>query len=268
MARPENVKFGVLGKNIGYSLSPKIHKAVFEVLGIQAEYDLINFSKTDLSKADIDEIKHQYKGFNVTIPFKEKIMPFLDEVTEDAWKIGAVNTVRVETKGLVGYNTDYIGFRVSLERAFDWPIESAIVLGTGGAAKMAVAVLKDLKVRTIFTVTREKGGILGTQTLSYERLEALCPRTDLLINATPIGSVQYKDQMPISEALLKKQKGVFDMVYVPEKTKLLQLAETLNIPRINGFNMLLIQAVAAESIWLERELDVMALVEAIGPKCK
>lgn len=244
-------RFGLLGSGISYSLSPHIHGVVYEALGVNATYELVDI-KVDMLDADfVAGLVDKFDGFNVTIPFKEKIIPFLDCVDDNALRVGAVNTVLIENNQLIGYNTDYSGFIYSVGLLRIDKLESAIVLGTGGAAKMAVQALLDLGVEKVIAVSRTGRTVKEARSMQYDQLEVEHPSSDILVNATPLGSVAHLNEMGVTSELLSRQRHVFDMIYKPEKTKLLLEAESMGIPCINGLDMLVVQALEADKIWLK-----------------
>lgn len=259
-------KYGLLGSGISYSLSPVIHGFGFKELDINASYELIDIGEEDLTRDFVDYLGRTFSGFNVTIPFKEKIIPFLDIVNDRALRIGAVNTVLIEKNRMIGYNTDYSGFVHSVGTLGVEKLQSAIVLGTGGAAKMAVQALIDLGAKEVRVISRKSARVKGALTMDYKQLETEMISSDLLVNATPLGSMAHLDQMGISKNVLSRQKHVLDMVYKPEKTKLMREAEMLGIPCVNGLDMLVVQALEAEKIWLSNDLTLD--MESLGSKIK
>lgn len=255
-------QFGLLGRGISYSLSPKMHAALYESMEIKATYELV-----DGELAEVLSKLRTLDGFNITIPYKQEIMPYLVSVDPAAQRIGAVNTVVADEAGWHGYNTDYHGFRETVKGLIQRDVTSAIILGTGGAAKAVYYALKDMGASKIYVISRHLGATFeGIPCLSYEMLEAGDICSDLLVNCTPVGTNGKKDHQmsPVSEKVVSKQGAVIDLIYNPERTPLLKIAEGMNIPVSNGLKMLVVQAIYAEKFWFpEREVDVQKLYEII-----
>lgn len=261
------MRLGLLGKELSYSKSPIIHQAIFDAMDLEATYDLIEVEPKDMDAEKFKEIMSSYDGINVTIPYKTLIMPYLDEIDEDAKAIGAVNTV-VKRKGkTIGYNTDYFGVMQSIASLSQSDFEGAIVLGTGGASKAVLQYLKKLALTEILWVSRRPSADLsedGISLVDYEKLEALRPEKYLLVNCTPVGMATYEAKLPVSEEIIKGQKGVFDLIYNPVVTPLLDCSEKYAIPNLNGLKMLIVQAIYAEKLWYnEIDLDENLLIPII-----
>lgn len=252
-------KYGLLGANIAYSFSPELHNTMFQLAGINAEYSLIDIPKDQFDLDVLSNSLDLFSGFNVTIPYKEAIFTFLDEVDESARKIGAVNTVVLEGEKWKGYNTDYDGFLFLFSQLEISERRHATILGTGGAAKMVYHSLLELGFKNIVVVSRskerEKSFFNKAICLDYKELESLKPPSDLLVNCTPIGMSQYIDIMPVSRDFLSIQRTVIDLIYNPAETLLMREALKLGIKTLGGLDMLVVQALEAESIWLGREMN-------------
>lgn len=237
--------FGLIGKNIDYSFSRKYFAEKFSKEQIDAEY--LNFDIASIS--DFPEILQQRKvtGFNVTIPYKEEIIPFLDELDEDAEKIQAVNTIKVEKDGrLKGYNTDFWGFQKSLEPYLESFHKSALILGTGGASKAVAFALDNLAVEHHFVSRNPTQGQISYSELSREIIN----HKKLIINTTPLGTfpnIEQHPQLPFDH--LSEEHIVFDLIYNPEETMLMKLAAERGAKCMNGLRMLELQAEKAWSIW-------------------
>ncbi|NJW51634.1 shikimate dehydrogenase family protein [Salinimicrobium oceani] len=241
-------RFGLIGKNISYSFSRKYFSEKFAAEGIAATYE--NFDLQHI--AQFPEILQKYDdlaGFNVTIPYKEAIMPFLDRLDTTAQEIGAVNTIKLEKNGsLTGHNTDYFGFLKALEPELEKQHQKALILGTGGASKAVIYALKVLGIEPqLVSRTGSKNAILYTQ-LSEEIIE----QHKLIINTTPLGTFPQVEECPaIPTRYLGNEHLVFDLIYNPSQTKLLQLAAAKGAKVQNGQNMLELQAQKAWQIWNE-----------------
>lgn len=241
-------KFALIGKNIAYSFSPDLHNAFFRSVSLNAQYALEDFNNKEFNAASWNDLISIYDGFNVTIPFKEAVIPYLDQLDEVSRAVGAVNTVLVKEGKTIGYNTDYNGFLSLYDSIIHKTPKTAYILGTGGAAKVVDFALRNKGVENIYFVTRQ-ASLEGATTLSYEAFRSQKKTNALLVNATPIGSKQYENQCPISEEHLVGFDGVIDLIYTPSETLLLQMAKKRGILGVNGYKMLMVQAYEAEKIW-------------------
>lgn len=265
-------KFGLLGYPLGHSLSTYIHEAGFKSLGLDYTYELLETSPENL----VDRIKslkyNNYAGFNVTIPLKLPVTMFLDEIDSSSDLVGAVNTVVINPdKTLKGYNTDVIGFRNAIPEDIVLQGKNAGVLGTGGAARAAIAALVGMEIKSIKIFTRNIPNSLGllkyleehyTNTefnvYQIEHIRNLSD-IDILVNCTPIGMQgRGADYTPVEEkelCTLPQGAVVYDVIYNPKRTVLLKLAQKNGYRTINGLDMLVSQAVEAEKIWTGRTPD-------------
>jgi shikimate dehydrogenase len=265
-----NKRFGLLGETLGYSLSPKIHQWIYDMLGIKATYETVEISResfaSELTRAKLKRLD----GFNITIPYKELIIPLLDDIDLAAARIGAVNTV-INTEGAFkGYNTDYYGFMNCIQELGIVNRKRATVLGTGGSAKMAVVALEDLGFEEIVIVSREplKAQIKFNKhtCMDYTTFNQRGLSSDLLVNCTPRGQNGDDATETIENQALCKQGVLFDLNYVPAVTPLLKQGKILGIQGINGIKMLIGQAVKAEEIWLNRPLPVDEIISELAKK--
>ncbi len=257
------MKLGLIGETLGHSLSPAIHQNLFAQLGISGTYDLIEIPREDLGE-HIPRLLGVMDGFNVTIPYKTDVIPFLAGLSPEAARIGAVNTVAVRDGKGYGYNTDYLGFSRTLDAiGADPDGRDAVVLGTGGAARAVIQCLFDRGAAYIRVVTRKReavGGVFrdfadahGADIITYGELEAGCGAF-LLVNATPCGMSPHAGVSPVSERVVRKCHAVVDLIYNPAETELLRMARESGADCANGLLMLASQGAAAEEIWLGREL--------------
>lgn len=230
------MRFGLLGRKLGHSYSPQIHS----LLG-NYEYPLY-----EKEPEEIEEFMTSYSfdGMNVTIPYKETVIPYMSQLSETAKKIGSVNTVKRLPDGkLYGDNTDYYGFSYMLDSAgFDVTDKKVIVLGNGGASKTAVCVCRDKGAKEVTVISRR------SETDNYQNI-AKHSNADYIINTTPVGMYPNNGESPIDLQLFTKCLGVADLIYNPSKTQLLLDAEKLSIPYVNGLTMLCAQAVKAAEIF-------------------
>jgi len=242
-------KYGLLGKNIAYSFSKKYFTDKFESLNLR-HFEYVNFDleKIEFFKdqvlCDIDILG----GMNVTIPYKESIIPYLDEVDEQAAAIGAVNTIKIlEGNRLKGFNTDAYGFEKSLKSCWRGDETKALILGTGGASKAIAFVLDSLNVNYLF-VSRSSG---RSNTVTYDALDkALISSHEMIINCSPLGTypdIDLKPKLPYE--FLTDRHLLFDLIYNPAKTAFLQMGEKAGATIMNGRSMLEYQAEKSWEIW-------------------
>lgn len=277
--------FGIIGWPVTHSLSPVMHNAAFEYLGLDFCYVPFAVREGCLESAIRSMQSLNIAGINVTIPHKESVLPYLSEITEDAQIIGAVNTIKVADDKLIGYNTDGIGFISSLKEAgFSVKGRSLLVLGGGGAAKAVVfqsaaegaieiiiANRTFNKARLLKEQVKEhfpslKADAAGT---GYKELKGIVDKVDIVINTTSLG-LQKEDPLPFPKELLYNRLFICDLIYNPPETGLIAYAKKSGCQYINGLGMLLHQGAAAFKLWTGAEppLEIMrkALEEVIGNK--
>lgn len=236
MIRNTNIKAGLLGEHLSHSFSPRIHAALADY-----SYDLIEVAPDALARFVAEGA---YDAFNVTIPYKKAIMPYLAEITPVAARIGAVNTVVRRKDGtLVGHNTDVAGFcDLVASLGVSLAGKKVLVLGSGGASRTAVTVATDAGARAVVVISRS-----GED--NYTNIDRHAD-AEILINATPVGMYPNNGATPLSLDALPHLEAVFDMIYNPAKTKLLQDAAARGIPHANGLLMLVSQARRAAEFFL------------------
>lgn len=248
--------YGVIGFPLTHSFSPHYFTQKFHHLGL-LDHQYITGEMNDLKKLDDWIVKNQIQGFNVTIPFKQQILPYIDYIQPAALLIKAVNCVKVLWKSkthyeLVGFNTDVIGFRQSLEPLLKPHHNQALILGTGGAAAAVAYVLRKLQIPFLF-VSRfpEKLGEIAYSDITKEIL-SLHP---LIINTTPLGMYpQVNDAPPLPYAFLTPKHLLYDLIYNPEETLFLKQGATQGAMIKNGYEMLCLQADASWEIWNEIQI--------------
>lgn len=235
--------FALIGFPLGHSLSATYFAEKFEREGIDAEYSPLPIERAEEVLPHCTELA----GFNVTIPHKQAIMPYLAAISDEAHAIGAVNCVKVTNEGLVGYNTDVIGIRKSLE-GIALKGAKAVVLGTGGASKAVQYVLREGGAE-VAVVSRSK----GSADLTYADLTAeLIAECDIIVNTTPLGMFPNIDNAPeLPYAALSIKHVLFDCVYNPQRTKFLRLGAEQGARTIDGLTMFYAQAEASWQIWQE-----------------
>lgn len=238
--KTKNGRFGLLGEKLGHSYSPKIHEMLAGY-----SYDLIEVNSEDLESFMKE---NDYDGFNVTIPYKKAVIPFLDELSPQADAIGSVNTVvRLKDGRLRGENTDYTGFHYMVEKTgVCVRNKKCVILGNGGVAPTIRAVLKDLGAKEIISVSR-RGEV---------RFEDIPDHRDasILVNATPVGMYPGNGESLVDLRDFAHLEAVFDVIYNPYRTKLIMDAEKEGIPCSGGLSMLVSQAVAACEHFLDRKI--------------
>ena len=241
-------KFGLIGKKISYSFSRAFFIDKFIKEGIlDASYE--NFDIDDINKLPkIIENNPGIQGLNVTIPYKINVIPYLDSVSKNAKKIGAVNTIKITKKGnLKGYNTDWYGFKKSISKHLKAKHKRALILGTGGASKAIAHTLNKLHIDYQFVSRKpsKKGQ------LTYTAITENIVSTHLIIiNCTPLGTFPNVENCPaIPYTALTKDHILFDLIYNPKQTRFLELGASHNAKTINGYEMLKHQALKAWDIW-------------------
>lgn len=255
------MKYGLLGYPLTHTMSPFIHKRLFDEENIGASYELFECEK--LNDDCINALK-KLDGFNITIPHKESIIQYLQSLDMGADEYRAVNTV--DNKGkFKGHNTDVNGFLKSVERVGATLSGSVLILGAGGVARMAIVETAKRGGTLVVAVRREsflRAEKLAKEVQSTYAQASICVMDiknikgeyDLLINCTPVGMYPNVDNCPVSESVIQKCKAVFDMIYNPSNTQLLQIAEKNNIPNIGGMYMLVTQAAIAHEIWNDKKI--------------
>ncbi|MGQ9499298.1 MAG: shikimate dehydrogenase [Dissulfurimicrobium sp.] len=257
--------FGIIGHPTVHSLSPAMHNAAFRALGLNAVY--LAFDVTDLDAALAGIRGLDIKGVSVTIPHKEAVLRFLDEIDPVAHRIGAVNTIVNRSGRLFGMNTDYIGALSAIEEVIPVRGRKVLVLGAGGAARAVCAGLADRGAAVhVANRTPERAKALAEAfdlTWSgFERLKDI--EADILINTTSIGMYPDYNETPIEKGLLMSFEVVMDIVYSPLKTRLLKEAGDAGCKTINGLKMLLYQAEAQFELWTGQKAPRDAMKEALN----
>lgn len=242
----ENV-YGLVGLKLGHSFSQKYFTEKFNADAIgNSKYMLFELGSIEEFPQLLKE-NPNLKGLNVTIPYKEEIIRFLDGLDPVAARIGAVNVVTFKDGKRIGYNSDYVGFKRSLEKFY--PVTSsatALVLGTGGASKAVIAALEDLQIAVHLVSRQKRAGHLTYQDLT----PAVMASVSLIINASPVGTFPQTDAAPdIPYQLLTPRHYLYDLVYNPTETLFMKKGKLAGATTINGYEMLCLQAEAAWKIW-------------------
>ncbi len=237
----KNIKCGLIGEKLSHSFSPMIHSHLADY-----SYKLFEMPENEVG----DFLKHgDLDSLNVTIPYKKTVMPFLDEISDEALRIGSVNTITHTKEGkLRGDNTDYYGFSHLIKKSgIEIKNKNVLILGTGGASLTARTVCADMGAASISFVSRNGE-------INYENAYDICNDTEVIINCTPVGMYPKNLVSPIDIERFPKLCGVADMIYNPAMTRLLLDAQRLNIKHINGLSMLVAQAKRACELFLDTSI--------------
>lgn len=272
------LKLEVIGDPIGHSLSPIVHGAALTAIGVEYEYAKVKVVSGGLKEYIKHAIADKVDGFNLTMPHKVDILKYLSQISDEAKLIESVNTVCVNGGRLLGYNTDGIGFEMSLNRSgYDFKDSNIVIFGAGGvvrtlAAKAALNGAKDL---CIINRTKSKAdeicaavskiSDIEPYAAETEKLSEKCANADIFINATPLGMSGCRGDFEDFGFLryLPKSALVADLIYNPPKTKLLAEAEALGLKTQNGMGMLIFQALAADEYYLGKKINMQEMYEKV-----
>lgn len=264
--------FGLIGYPVAHSLSPQMHHAGYKAMGIEAVYQRFTVKPANLEAAVYGLRALDFLGWNVTVPHKEAILPFLDELTPEARKAGAVNTVKVAAGRLIGHNTDGLGFLQSIKKQMpEVSRRQVVILGAGGAAKGIALTLAEQGANIlILNRTPEKARKL-VESLRTHGVDAdwgeLTPgswlrEADLIIQTTSVGL--HGETMPFSLQGIDKKAFVVDIIFNPSETPFLCEARLQGCKTMNGLGMLLYQGVLAWEFWLGGRAPVEAMAAALS----
>lgn len=275
---------GLLGYPLGHSLSPLMQNLALEHRGLNKIYIPLETRPEDLSIVVKALPKMNFDGFNVTIPYKIEVMKYLDAIDQNARLIGAVNTVDIKEGRFKGYNTDGTGFLRSLEENIKDRVEgkNIFILGAGGASRAIAMTLAMKGARKVYICNRtyersvdlsdsiNKSFVNRSEAvpMEYDHMKRALDDSEILINTTKVGMYPDVDHSPIDKKLLHKGLIVYDIVYNPEKTKLLEEAEELGCKTISGLWMLVYQGAEAFEIWTGKKAPVDKMYEAIYRRLK
>jgi shikimate dehydrogenase len=272
---------GVIGNPIFHSLSPVMHNRAIATLGVDFVYVPLPIKEENLADAIKGLAAIDVVGFSATIPHKQTIIPYLNEISDTARLVGAVNTVWRENNTWFGTNTDVEGFISPLQRLHrPWHQMRAVVLGNGGAARAVVVGLVRLGCREIYILGRNEAKLEqfrqswqdksireALKVSSSNKLPALLPQTQLLVNSTPVGMFPKVTESPLDRDLMTELPPdaiVYDLIYTPSPTLFLRYAKDRGLMAIDGLEMLAKQGAAALQIWLQREdIPVAEMMEAL-----
>lgn len=245
------MEYGLIGKKLGHSYSVEVHK----------EIGNYNYILKEIPEEDLDAFMtaRAFKGINVTIPYKQSVIPYLDYMDEAATKIGAVNTIVNKDGKLYGYNTDFIGLsHVISSLGLKLEGKKVLILGSGGTSKTAQAVAESMGAKSIFVVSRKSNSTTSgqkIQTISYQDALTTQSNAQIIINTTPCGMYPNLDQSPISLENFKNLEGLVDAIYNPLRSMLVLDAQARGIPACGGLAMLIQQAIAAAQHFLGRPIE-------------
>ena len=241
----ENKIYGLIGKNIDYSFSKNFFSKKFRKENINSKY--LNFDIQNISEFKSVISDKNISGLNVTIPYKEDVIKYIDEISSDAKSIGAVNTIKISNNKLTGYNTDHIGFTKSIEKIDEFKnIESALILGSGGASKAIQFALDNMNIK--YTIVSRSNSI---KCINYNQVsEKIIKNQKLIINCTPLGTFPEVEKCPELEyRFLSPFNILFDLVYNPKQSSFLSKGVKAGCKIKNGLEMLEIQAIESWKIW-------------------
>ena len=242
-------KYGLIGYPLGHSFSISYHNQRFADEGINAKY--VNFEIASIDElAEVLGSNPELKGLNVTIPYKEKVMEFLDYISPEARAIGAVNVIKVIHDGkdiiLKGYNSDVIGFTQSIEPMLEECHKKALILGTGGASKAINYGLKALGLETVYVSRYER-----PDTIQYDKITPEVVREyNVIVNCTPVGMYPHSDECPqLPYEAMDEHNILYDLIYNPDETLFMKRGAQYGAQTKNGLEMLLLQAFASWEFW-------------------
>jgi len=261
---PKIKRFAIIGFPLQHSVSPRLHNRAFKDYGMKATYEKMPIPPEEFEARILQLKREDWGGFNVTIPFKERIIPLLDGVEKTARAIGAVNTIKCDRGRWLGFNTDWLGFLRPIEWKLD-DFKHCLILGAGGAARavaFALIRLKNVKSLIIANRTMHRAELLvndlqrfgSTASISAAHLNSLMPfsqqKFDLIVNSTSVGMNDPLATPVIDPKPLAHSKTlIYDLIYKPPETGLLKRAKKLGLRTLNGYAMLVHQANAAFEIW-------------------
>ena len=248
-------KYGLIGFPLGHSFSKNFFNEKFENENIDAEY--INFEIPNIEElVEILDVNPELRGLNVTIPYKEKVISYLDYISPEARAIGAVNVIRVTHKGsklvLRGYNSDVIGFTKSIEPLLERFHRKALILGTGGASQAINSGLKSLGLETVFVSRYKRPGTIQYEDITPEVIKDY----NVIVNCTPLGMYPKVEECPLLPyEAMDNHTLLYDLIYNPDRTLFMQKGAEHGATVKNGLEMLLLQAFASWDFWNGKEQD-------------
>lgn len=257
------MNYGLIGEKLSHSYSKVIHEMISEyTYDSDYTYDIVPIPKNELGA--FMEAK-DFKGINVTIPYKQDVIAYLDEIDDNAKSIGAVNTIVNHSGRLTGHNTDFAGFLYTINKYnIDIRGKKVLVLGRGGASKAVTAVLGHLGAGSIYNVYHKQ----ADDSITYGEAFSRHGDADVIVNTTPVGMYPDTDASPVDLSHFKKCSAVIDIIYNPIETKLIKQAKELGMTTAAGLDMLVSQAMYAAEFFLDKKFydndaDYAALIDKI-----
>ena len=252
-------KFLVIGNPIGHSLSPKLHNYWINENNINALYEKHKLDEKDLKNLIFQVKEKKIDGINVTVPFKRAVIPFLDQLTNEAVKTQSVNTIYLNQNKLIGHNTDIIGFKKSIKNfKYDLNNKEVFILGAGGVVPSIIFALTQMGVSKIIVSNRTKEKADNLKNL-FQNIEILnwgkIPNFDMIVNATSVG-LKKEDNINLDLSSVGKDKFFYDVIYNPKETNFLKTGKNGGNITLNGKMMFVYQALSAFKIWHGIEPDI------------
>ncbi|MGV3041421.1 shikimate dehydrogenase [Staphylococcus rostri] len=261
------MKFAVIGHPIEHSLSPIMHHANFEALQLNHEYQALNIPPAHFHHIRDIAAEYALDGFNVTIPHKERIIPYLDDMTDEAKAIGAVNTVLIKNGRWIGHNTDGIGFVKGLNDYYgDLSNAKILIIGAGGASKGIAYSLSQKTSHQIAVANRTMARFddwqFDIEAHALSEVDTIAHQYDIIINTTPVGMHTSTDQV-VSLQQLKQDALVCDIIYIPAETAFLKAAKAQGYDTYNGLDMFVYQGAESFNFWTGQQADIDAMRQRV-----
>ena len=251
-------KYAVIGSPITHSLSPLLHNEIFRIKNTNAVYEAVHIPPERL-ETEMSRLKGEYAGLNCTIPLKQRIIPLLDDISPAAKALGSVNTVKISDGKMFGASTDGEGFLRSLKKHGILPEkgDNVLIIGAGGVARVVSHTLREIGCNITLAVRNAKKAKpllselekLANAKISLCGINEIKGSFSLLVQCTPVGMTPKADECPVSDEVIKSCDAVFDTVYTPIKTTLIQKAEKMRKTAVGGLEMLVFQGLSSEEIW-------------------
>lgn len=257
--------FLLIGNPVAHSLSPLMHNTAAEYYGMDTRYYAVKLETSELGSFAAYMNDDNLKGVNITIPYKELMLDYMDELSPGGRHIGAMNTIRKKNNKLVGHNTDAYGFMKPLERfKNEISLSRVIIFGTGGASKAIVYALQQWEVEEIVLVSRNPNQntsvnrMRNTRIVSYDAWPSLVDEVGLIVNTTPLGMAPNEEKSAVQEYEIEYLEGTicYDIVYRPQRTTFLTMAEKAGARTIGGLEMLIHQGSRSFELWTEKSFPV------------
>lgn len=270
-------RLGLIGYPVTQSRSTELHQFYLHKMGIQADHQKYAIRPEDVEMRLNEFEKDGFLGLNVTLPLKQTVIPFIDELHPETKKMNAVNTIHFKNGRRIGYNTDYDGVGLLLRKLqYDPKNKKALLLGSGGIAMAIAHYLKDHGASEVLIISRnpEKKTVNEIPLVGYQELADQLSSSEFLCNCTPLGMSPHVEEIPIDPLLLKNFQGaVADAIYNPLKTQLIQEAEKVGLKASGGLPIWIGQGLVSQEIWQERKLNPdwaleaeKAMISVLSPK--